>query len=166
MGSIAWGWRPIGAQFDAFRAAIRVLPAGARVIAFHDGEGFDPSQLHGPFHLYAHLPALAVIERDAYLPYLFKHAMNPVGAAPANRAIDTAVGNFIELRDMREGADPVRGEAMLGGPSVMGMRNYWGNWPGHFDHAVEIGFGAKPELPAPLLLLVEADFFRIHRIVP
>jgi hypothetical protein len=164
VGQIALAWRPIGQQFDEFRTALRVIPAGARVIAFRDEDGIDPSLLHETVAVYDHLPALAIIERDAYLPYLFKHAMMPVAAAPGLRAIDTAVGNAIRLPDLIEGADPVKGSAMLGTPSSMGMRNYWGDWPRHYDYAVELSFGARPVLPAQLELVASGQMFNIYRI--
>jgi hypothetical protein len=37
---------------------------------------------------------------------------------------------------------------MLGTPGNLGMINYWGDWPRHFDYAVEFSFGARPQLPA------------------
>jgi hypothetical protein len=164
LGMIVWVWRPIGQQFDEFRAALPAIPVGARVIVFRDETGTDPLKLHLPISIYDHLATLAVIERDAYVPFLFKHAMMPVAAAPALRNIDTSVGNPIGLRQLIEGMDPVNGPAMLGTPSIMGMINYWGNWPQHYDYAVELSFGARPELPRLLDRVAAGTFFNIYRI--
>jgi hypothetical protein len=164
IGMIVWAWRPIGRQFDEFRHALPAIPTGAKVIVFRDETGTDPAMLHQPISIYDHLAALAVIERDAYIPFLFKHAMMPVAAAPALRIIDTAVGNPIELHQLIEGMDPLRGQAMLGTPSNMGMTNYWGNWPQHFDYAVEFSFGARPNLPPLLDRVASGTFFNIYRI--
>ena len=164
MGSILWAWRPIGAQYDEFRAALKVIPLGSRVIAFREDAGIDPSQRRGPFFLYAQLPALAVIERDAYLPFLFKNPMMPVRAAPALRAIDSPHGHPIALPDLIEGADAVKGPAMLSKPDDFGRRNYWGDWPFHYNYAVELSFGAKPALPTLLELVKAGHFFNIYRI--
>jgi hypothetical protein len=163
---IVWAWRPIGQQFDEFRAALPAIPLGAKVIVFRDKAGTNPALLHQPISIYDHLATLAVIERDAYIPFLFKHAMMPVAAAPALRNIDTAVGNPIELHQLLEGMDPVKGPAMLGTLSNMGMINYWGNWPQHFDYAVEFSFGARPELPPLLDRVASGTFFNLYRIIP
>ena len=68
--SIVRYWQPIGQRFDEFRAALSVIPRGARVIAFREDTGINPSLRPGPLYLYAQLPTLAVIERDAYVPFL------------------------------------------------------------------------------------------------
>lgn len=164
LGVIVWAWQPIGRQFDEFRAALPAIPRGAKVIVFHDEGGTDATMLHQPVSIYDHLATLAVIERDAYVPFLFKHAMMPVAAAPSLHAIDTAVGGPIGLRQLLEGMDPVKGPAMLGTLSVAGMINYWGNWPAHFDYAVELGFGAHPAVPAILQPVASGTYFNIYRI--
>lgn len=164
--SIVWAWQPVGTQYDEFRAALQVLPPGVRVIAFRDDEGIDPSLRRGPFLLYQHLPALAVIERDAYLPYLFKYPLMPVGAARKLRAIDTPHGHTIELSELIEAVDAVKGPAMLGTPSDMGSRNFWGDWPRHYDYAIELSFGARPALPAQLELVKSGLIFNIYQIRP
>ena len=131
---------------------------------FRDETGTDPRKLHLPTSIYDHLATLAIIERDAYVPFLFKHAMMPVEAAPALHDIDTGVGGPIGLRQLIEGMDPVNGPAMLGTPSVMAMMNYWGNWPQHYDYAVELSFGAQPHLPPLLERVASGTFFNIYRI--
>jgi hypothetical protein len=164
MAEIVYVWRPIGRQFDEFRAALAVIPPGARVIAFRDTDGIDPALSHEPAALYDHLATLAIVERDAYVPFLFKHKMMPVEAAPALRPYGTAIGQTIGLRDMIDGADPVKGPAMLGTPSTMGMHNYWGDWPRHYDYAIELSFGARPALPTGLERVRPGGFFNIYRI--
>jgi hypothetical protein len=164
IGMIVWTWRPIAQQFDEFRAALPAIPVGSKVIVFRDDTGTDPLLLHQPVSIYDHLATLAIIERDAYVPFLFKHAMMPVEAAPAVRDIDTGVGNPIGLQQLIEGMDPVNGPAMLGTLSIMGVINYWGNWPQHYDYAVELSFGARPKLPALLDRVASGTFFSIYRI--
>ncbi len=164
VASIVVTWRTIGVQYDEFRKALSVIAPGARVIAFRDDTGINPLLRRGPLYLYAQMPALAVIERDAYLPFLFKNPMMPVAAASALRTIDTPHGHPTELADLIEGADPIKGPAMLGQPDSEGRRNYWGNWPQHYDYAIELNFGAKPALPAQLALLQSGRIFNIYRI--
>jgi hypothetical protein len=166
VGMIVWAWQPIGRQFDEFRLAMREIPRGARVIVFRDETGTDPALLHQPISIYDHLALLAVIETDAYVPFLMKNAMMPVAAAPRLRNIDTAVDNPIEFHELIEGMDPIKGPAMLGTLNNMGMINYWGDWPRHYDNAVELAFGARPELPPRLARVGSGTFFNIYRIIP
>ena len=164
IGSIVWYWRPIGAQYDEFRATLSVIAPGARVIAFREDAGIDRSLRRGPMLLYAQMPVPAVIERDAYMPFLFKNPLMLVGTAPGLRAIDTPHGGPIELSDLITGADAVKGLATLGLPDDHRRRNYWGDWPRHYDYAIELNFGAKPALPADLELLKSGQIFSIYRI--
>jgi hypothetical protein len=163
-GIIIWAWRPMGQQFDEFRSALVTIPPGARVIAFHEDDGIDPSLLRGPFYLYAQLPALAIIERDAYMPLLFRNPMLPVDTVARLPISDTPVGSTIGLPDLIESADPAKGPAMPEGPGGIGMRNYWVAWPRHYDYAVELNFGARPVLPLQLERLASGRIFGIYRI--
>jgi hypothetical protein len=164
MAEIASVWRPIGRQFDEFRAALAVIPPGARVIAFRDQDGIDPALSREPAALYDHLPTLAIIERDAYVPFLFKHKMMPVEAAPGLRAIDTSIGKPVDLADFVAGANPARGSSGLGTLRNAGVHDYWQDWPHHYDYAIELGFGAHPTLPAALTQVSAGEFFTIYRI--
>jgi hypothetical protein len=165
MASIVWAWRPIARQFDDFRAAAAVIPRGARVIAFRDHENAASASSAAVFG-YRHLPLLTVIERDAFMPTLFKEPMMSVQAAPALRAIDTPTGAPIELSQLIAGADPVTGPRMRGAVDQFGVRNYWGGWPNTFDYAVELSFGAHPKLPPQLRLVRSGAVFNIYRIAP
>jgi len=166
MALIVWAWQPIARQYDAFRAALPAIPRGARVIAFRDEDGIDKAQKPGPPIVYSHLPALAIIERDVFLPTLFKNPMMPVQAAAATREIDSAGGDPIELPELLDGADPVKGPAHLGKFNTLGNRDYWGGWQTHFDDAIELSFGAHPALPPELRRTVTGTFFNIYRIAP
>jgi hypothetical protein len=164
VATIVWAWRPIGRQFDAFRAALPAIAQGAKVIVFYDETGTDPDQLHHPVSIYDHLAMLAIIERDAYVSFLFKNPIMPVAAAPALHDIDTPTGTPIERLQLIAAMDPIKGPAMLGTPDSMGEINYWGNWPVNFDYAIELSFGAHPALPPLLDRVASGPFFNIYRI--
>jgi hypothetical protein len=164
VGLIVAAWHPVGQQFEEFRAALIAIPRGAKVIVFRDEAGINPSLMQPPAELYDHLATLAVIERDAYVPFLFKHKMMPVETVAALRKIDTAIGKPIGLSDLIAGADPVRGPAMLGTLGSAGVHNYWGDWPRNYDYAVEFSFGGRPELPDQLERVATGSFFNIYRI--
>jgi hypothetical protein len=164
MVAISLSWRPLAAQYDEFRSALHVIAPGARVIVFSDTTGIDPALQRESFVAYRHMPALVVIERDAYLPYLFKNPMDPVQAAPALKPIDTPQGPPATLGQFIAGADPVKGPSMLGQIDSNGYHNYWGDWPHHYDYAIELSFGAKPALPSQLQRLNSGEIFSIYKI--
>ena len=164
VGLIVVAWWPVGQQFDEFRAALNAIPRGSKVIVFRDEAGTNSSLVHRPAEQYDHLATLAVIERDAYVPFLFKHKMMPVATVADLRKIDTAIGKPIGLSDLIAGADPVRGPAMLGTLANAGVHNYWGDWPRNYDYAVEFSFGARPDLPPLLDRVASGTFFNIYRI--
>ncbi len=164
IGLIVLGWQPVARQYDAYRSALDLIPRGAKIIAFRDDFDIDPARRPGPETAYSHLPALAVIDRDVFLPFLFKNPMMPVQSAPGLQFIDSATGEPIEVSELIEGADPVKGPLSLGRVNSLGVRNYWGGWPKNFDYAIELSFGAHPALPPALNLVSAGGFFNIYRI--
>ena len=164
IGLIVLGWRPIAQQYNAYRAALGAIPRGARVIAFRDDDNIVKALQPGPPTAYSHLPALAVIERDIFLPFLFKNPMMPVQSAPANRIIDSGGGEPIERSELIEGASPGTDPAKSGRHNALGIRDYWTGWPDRFDYAIELSFGAQPDLPKSLKRVTDGGFFNIYRI--
>ena len=165
MGGIVLAWKPIDRQYNDFRAALPAIPRGARTIAFWDDGKIDsPPRADLPY-VYWHMPALAIIERDVYLPFLFKNPMMPVQSAPARRGIDTQSGRPIELHELLEAADPVSGTSKLGNLSPLGERNYWAGWPRTFDYAIEETFGERPNPPPELEFVAGGQFFNFYRII-
>lgn len=164
--SITRAWRPIGAQYDEFRAALPAIERGASVIVFSEHASIGQSLRLEPETMYLFMPMLAVIERDAYLPNLFKESMMPVAAQPYRRIIDVPFGYDLYLDEVIEGANPVKGPEMLGRAldNEGVWRNYWGDWPHHFDYAVELHWGVQPTLPAQLELIKSGEIFSIYRI--
>ena len=165
VGSIALSWQARGRQYDELRAALGDIERGARVLPFRVDAGTNPAIARGPFFSFSQMPAIVVIERDAFVPFLHKQPMMTVHAAPRTEVIATPHGHTIPLADVWEGADPVRGPAMLGTWDELGRRNFWGDWPRHFDYAVELHFGADARLPPALRLVHRGSFFSIHKIV-
>ena len=166
VGLIVWAWQPIARQYDLFRAALPAIPRGAHVIAFRDDDNIVPALRPGPPIAYAHLPALAIIERDVFLPFLFKNPMMPVQAATALRDIDSPGGEPIEVSELIEGADPRKSSLKQGTFDTLGIRTYWAGWPAHFDYAIELSFGATPRLPPALDRVSDGIFFNIYRVTP
>jgi hypothetical protein len=153
---IVWAWRPVGQQFDEFRLALAAIPRGARVTAFRETSGTNPRLLHQPASIYDNLSTLAIIERDAYVPSLFKNAMMPVAAAPAWRNTHTADDSPIGLHQLIDG--------MLGIPDRTGMIGYLADRPRKYHYEVEFGFGARPTLPPQMERVATGTFFNLYRI--
>ena len=84
--------------------------------------------------------------------------------APVLRAIDTPHGHPVELPDLNKGSDPVLGPAMLGAVDDEGRHNYWGDWPHHYDYAIELAFGARSVLPTQLERVSSGAIFNIYKI--
>jgi hypothetical protein len=166
VASITWAWKPIGAQYDEFRAALPAIERGASVIPFMEHVSMGQSLRQGPETMYYSMPMLAVIERDAYLPNLFKEPMLPVAAQPYRKMIDVPFSHDIYLTELIEGADPVKGPEMLGHDvgDYDGSHNFWGDWPHHFDYAVELHWGVRSTLPPQLKLIKSGQIFSIYRI--
>ncbi len=164
VGGIVQAWAPIGAQFDEFRAAMPAIEPGARVIAFMEDEGAEPTPRRGPLGLYYHLAMLSVIERDAFSACLFHHPLISVGYQPALHAVVTAYPLPIPIAWMVAGADPMDGPAMLGRPHPLTRVNFWGDWPHHYDYAIGLNFAGAVPVPRQLALVKAGSFFNIYRV--
>jgi hypothetical protein len=122
--------------------------------------------LGGPTIAYDHLPELTIIERDAFIPFLFKNDMMPVDSAPALREIGADVGGPIDVSELISGAETKNAQQMRQTTDADGIRRYWGGWPEKFEYAIELSFGAHPQLPSQLVKVASGHFFNIYRVIP
>jgi len=165
VGTIAASWRSSDVQYRELRAALAAIPVGARLLPVRVIEGLDRKVPRGPLFGWVHMPALAVIERDAFLPNLHKQPMMTVQATPATIRISP-----------REGLPPT-GEMLWFGAQIRvapwqlpvderGQVAYWIDWPHQFDVAMALDFGSRAALPPALRLLHRGSFFSLYRVVP
>ncbi len=163
ISTIYLAWRPTVARYAEFRSAMPEIGRGVRVLAFVDpaGSSVDRPRLED---FYAHLPAMAIIERDVFLPYLIKLPIMSVHAAEMNRIIDTPQGSPPTVKDIWDGTDPDISSRIQGTYSDDGERRYWGNWPQNFDYAIGLYVSADTKLPRNLVPIHQGSFFTIYRV--
>lgn len=153
-------------QYDEFRAASRLLPAGSRLLTVKSVTGLDPALRRAPLSAYSNLAALAVIERGVfYAPMLT--SVQPLRPAPRNAAIDSPHGHAITAADLAAGADPAAFDRLAGWHDRFGHNAYWIDWPHRFDAALWLHFGAPIDDSSPHLVPIhDGTFFRLYRIEP
>lgn len=163
--SIATAWQAYDRRFAEFRAASAKIEEGASLLAMQERVTDIP---HGDTtfgQVYWQTAALSVIDRSAFVPFLFT-GFGSVRPAPARAAIDVISGHPLLPEQLREGADPARSGA-LAGRSLRGWyRVYWANWPANFDYLV-VWLPTSPTNPFPgrLSLLHRGTFFDLYRVI-
>ncbi len=167
-------WRDADRHFAEFRAASRALPEGARLlvvqtsIAWNDGfiEGISPYLAIREKPTYYHMPLLAVIDRSAFIPYLFS-GWTPVHPSARNVGRFRTVDSPIAPQDLIDGASSAGTEPSATSLNVLGEPPYWRDWPRKFDYVLWIDFDPPSTPPAPHLQpYADGSFFRIYRVVP
>jgi len=161
-------WRALHAldgQIAETRQILASLPRGARLLVVNVG-GSRVARDKVPPITYWHMPLTAVIDRDAFVPYLFS-GLTTVRMRPLFRAISTPNGLPISPAQLREGmARPAPDGIELSDGEGGGGRIYWYSWPKTFDYVLVQRFGADAgQLPDNLQLLAHAPDMDLYRIV-
>lgn len=166
-------WRDAAQRFTEFRAASRVIPDGARLlvveapIVWNDRrfEGIAPYFAIREEPTFYHMPLLAVIDRGAFLPYLFS-GWTPVGPSLRNADRFRTYGAPITPKMFIEGDSPASERSHADSPDSVGQLQYWRDWRQKFDDVLWIDFNPPRAPPAQgLQLRASGSFFRIYRIV-
>lgn len=153
-----WAW--LDGKYAEFLRASAAIARGSRILTVKDAHGEDRK----PPEFYWNVPVLAVIERDAYVPTLFK--MYSLRSASANAAIDTGHGDFVSRDDLLASRDDKISSEIDQKYRVNAMqRIYWAFWPKRYDFIYYAHEGA-PENPCPMLIepIEKGSFFQIFRI--
>jgi hypothetical protein len=162
----AWlALRVLDSQIAETRQVLAALPRGARLLVVNV-ERRGTGQEKVPPITYWHMPLTAVIDRDAFVPYLF-NGLTTVRMRPDFQAVSTPNGLPVSPAQLREGmTEPVpRGTGLSDGEGG-GGRIYWYSWPKNFDYVLVQRFGYDPgKLPENLLLLARAPDMDLYRIV-
>ncbi len=151
----------VDGQIAETRRVLAALPRGARLLVVNV-VGHGTGQEVVPNSTIWHMPLTAVIDRDAYVPYLF-NGLTTIRMRPELRLSSTPNGLPVTPAQLREGehaavADQGDGE---------GARIYWLGWPKSFDDVLIQRFGADPgPLPTNLELLVHGQDMDLYRIRP
>lgn len=157
-------WAPIqeaDRQFAEFRGATSDIAPGARVLVSLDDV---PGKLAMPEHAYWHLAQLAIIERQAFIPFLFTTATQ-VRPSDRNRDFDTGSGHPLPTSQLVNGLKPRFIAEFRNKELDAYHRVYWADWPKHFDYVVRINPGPLDAGVAQNLEpAARYSFFDIHKI--
>ena len=171
--AVSESWRDYDQRFADFRAAARVITPGARLLIVEDMPFPDtaralkgvPSFLAVRWEqIFVHMPALAVIDRSAFIPYLFT-GWTPVAPTARNAGLFQTQSNPLLPDMLRQSAVVAPGDPANGIRNILGEPTYWSNWPQHFDFVLWIDFEPGPASSlATLQPLAQGSFFRIYRV--
>jgi hypothetical protein len=169
-------WARLANDFDEFRVADAGIERGSRIFSIQEEVDHrdHPTDVLFP---YRHVAALAVIDRDVFLPDLFTYA-TPLNFAGLGREIvsDQPVTTrriewhptapaFAVAPDTISQAEAVGRRAAAF--DIDSSTNDWSAWPERFDYLIAFDFGRR-ENPVPALLteISQGSYFTIYRIHP
>jgi hypothetical protein len=165
-------WRDYDRQVTEFRAATQRLPLGAAILVVETPPGDAARAVPGlPRALarrndetYWHMAALAVIDRAAFIPYLFSD-LTPIRPTARHAGRFVVQGVPISPDDLAMSTTREKMGARATKRDFLGELPYWTEWPRHFDYVVSIALAQQPQV-APDLLEPVADgsFFRLYRV--
>lgn len=165
-------WHAYDKLYAEFRKSADVVDPGSRLLVVEertpDGDralsGIPPefAQLHEPN--FWHMPALAVIDRSAFIPYLFT-GLTTIHPTARNAGLFETQGGPLTPAALWASASRRRMGALATTPNILGELPYSVDWPKHFDFVLWIDFGQKPAIDPTLLQpLAVGSFFQIYRI--
>jgi hypothetical protein len=155
-----------------FRKATSVIAPGARLLVVE--ALFSPEALKLPGVpqsiggiqeiLFLHMPALAVIERSAFFPYLFS-GWTTVDVTPRNRPFSQLVGVPMTPAALIDSMDPQKLATMDKPINPIDERPFWRTWQADFDYVFWMSFESTPRPDLPNLEEVaRGSYFSIYRI--
>ena len=157
-----WGvLHRVDAQVAETRRVLAGLPHGARLLVVNtDGHGTGLEQVTASTAW--HMPLLAVIDRDAFVPYFF-NGLSTVHMRPEMRLSSTPNGLPISPDTLRAGA-LLQDDGMERGDGL-GARLYARGWPGKFDDVLVQRYGTDPgPMPANLALIARSENLDLYRV--
>jgi hypothetical protein len=167
--AVSQAWHEQDARLAEYRAAATAITPGARLLVIEPSLYRSPDareQAMAPAtreELYWHMSELSVIDRAAFVPYLFT-GWTPVQAAPRNAAVSQSAGAPLEPERLAISRTAETDSDV--NPNPFGGPLYWRGWPNTFDFLLWIDFGLPPTATIPgLEPVAQGSFFHIYRIV-
>ena len=165
--TLAQNWRGTDRQYSEFRAALRTVPQGSRMLTVLDGNSLDNQSDSTPDQLYWHMAEFAVVDRGAFTPLMFAtKGQHVIGVKPpydrfaADDAQQGSPPDVSELEALAAGLDD-------NDPDIKEVFPYLKFFQCHFDQAVIVrGKGEASEVPTFLTLRHAGSFFSIYDIHP
>ncbi len=141
--------RGVDAQVREHRRLLAALPQGARLLVVNtDGHGSGAERVTQS--TLWHMPLVAVIDRDAFVPYIF-NGLTTIRINPDYLSASTPNGLPISLADLRAGANLADDHLERG--DGQGARVYFRGWPDKFDFVLIQHYGAAVDTVPPMLRL-------------
>lgn len=168
---VAQNWQDMDGRFAELRAALKTMPEGVRLLAVQSPMPDEAERIAGvPLLLerragmaYWHMPALAVIDRDAFIVPLFT-GWYPVEPSPRNAGLPRMLEGILTPDQLVERASPSTASPSLE-RNVLGETPCCFDWPRTFDFVLWIDFGQAPPVLLPQLLpWASGSFFHIYRV--
>ena len=165
--TLAQNWRGYDRQFGEFRAALRDVPKGSRMMTVLDGDSLSGQSDSAPEQLYWHLAEFAIADRGAFTPLMFategQHIIRvkpPYDRIAAANAQQGSPPDVSELEDLAAGLDD-------NDPDIADVFPYLKFFQCRFDEAVIVrGKGEAGEVPQFMTLRHAGSFFSIYDIHP
>lgn len=166
-------WRTMELRLVELRTALQTLPEGSRLLTVQSDLPVDqqyPAGLRRFFESnaatpYWHLPALAVIDRGAFLPTFFT-TWTPVDTSERNRGLSRIRGGLLSPAELLARRDSRRFPASAWHVNELGELPCCLDWPQHFDYVLWTDFGQPPqESLLELRPVASGSFFHLYRVV-
>jgi hypothetical protein len=169
--TVTESWREADRRFEEFRTAAKAIAPGARLLVVAPSPGEARPLPHVPVALagerdeiFTHMAALAVIDRSAFIPYLFT-GWTPMVPTARNAGLFQSQAVPLSPEALRESAHVAPDDPAYARRDFLGERPYWGNWPEHFDFVLWMDFAQRPDTEGlPLDLAASGDFFGLYRV--
>jgi hypothetical protein len=147
-------------QVGEVRQVLAAMPRGMRLLVAQSpiSPGDVPMR-----RATLHVALLAVVDRDAFVPYLFT-SITTVRPAAAMLASSTPFGSPLSLSDLQAGFGR-KDEPGAAQGDGLGGRVYWMGWENKFDYLLYEHFGHRsPTLPANVRLVSTSPIADLYRI--
>jgi hypothetical protein len=150
----------LDARIAVTRRVLDAMPPGSRLLVMDEpglqAPGVSPN-------VFWHIPLMAVIDRAAFVPYLFTGFMT-VHPRPGVQDASTPSGRPLDLAELKDG---LTHDAQPGAwaPDGRGGRIYWYGWPKKFDFLLVQHAGQHNAPPGPVQLVAASEVADLYRII-
>ena len=165
--TLAENWRGYDRQYSEFRAALRGVPKGSKLVTVLDSDSLSDELDPIPDQPYWHMAEFAIVDRGAFTPLMFttkgQHIVRvnpPYDRLAAGNAQQGSPPDVSELEDLAAGLED-------NDPDIDDVFPYLKLFSCHFDVAVVIrGKGEASDVPQFLTLRHAGSFFSLYDIHP
>jgi hypothetical protein len=172
--AVSQTWIDADRRFNEVRLAAQNIAPGSRLLQVasdfpdreHEIDGVSTMlALRSPISL-LHIAALAVIDRDVFIPSLFT-GWTPIAPSGRNAGMSRTLGGVLSPAQLLERSSPLASEAAESElrPNALGEPPCCYDWPKTFDYVLWVDFGEVPKvIPDQLELSASGSFFHIYRV--